>query len=1429
MMSKPLHNQLFSRINKGILAFACLLFAMGSTYAQQLRTTLFNETIGTVATTTAIDVHQATGGFDYDATVNVKPVVLNYTGSGDIRNVLNSTGYTGASAGANVFLTSLPGKEFRISGINTSNNQLSEIKLSYGVLKSNTFSNGSELLAQYSTDNGSTWTTLTFAPLLTGTGTTVWYYRVSTNFIPNASNVIIRFQQTSATVQFRIDDIKVDYRRLCAAPVITVVNNRPTTFCQNDSVVLDATYMDANSYQWYKNGVAIGGATAATYTAKQTGDYTVTVLASIDNPNDCMSTSAAKSIIVNPNPSVSVTTPAAFCQNRSADIVASGTGGTGTITYTWAPNPQNADNTNAAIYHVPTSTIGSTQYTVTATDANACKATATATATVYAVPAAPTVTASGNTTFCDGGSVTFTSSAANGNAWYLNGALINPAQNGTTYTADANGSYTVTQTLNGCESNPSSAQVVNEIVVSTPIASISQGSNSVCQNVNVVLSSTANSGNQWFADGVAINGATAATYTVPTAVAGTVSYTVKQTSTVNGVTCTSPASNGIAIEVKQIPAAPVASIQTGTNPACQGDVVVLTADVNANNQWFDGAVAINGATAQTYTASTAVAGTKNYSLTQTVNGCTSPASNTISQVVNAIPAQPSVSVIGSLTICDGGSVTLSSSTGTTYQWYKNGVAINGATNPTFTVNTPANDNGDYTVVVTNANGCFSAASAAKTVVENALPTVSLTSNPAAVAGVSEICLGAQATFTATAAGASPFVYMFNDGTNTLSGPSNTLTTATANTYTVTVSDANNCTSVVSNSIALVVNSLPSVSITGNGSPSQFEYCQGSTVTLTAAGNGGHAPYTYAWANGPATAAYAGLTTGTTYSVVATDAKGCISSAASQALTENANPTLAVTGNGTPTEFEYCQGGTGVVLTAAAAGGNAPYTYLWNDNSTAAAHSSLLAGTYSVVATDAKGCSSPSVSKTIVENANPTVAISGNGAPTQFEYCQGSTVTLTATASGAHAPFTYQWANGGPATAAYAGLVQGTPTPVVYSVVTTDAKGCSSVAATQSLTENANPTASIAGTGSPSQFEYCEGGTGITLTATPAGGNSPYSLSWNDNSTTNPRTNVKAALTDVQQNRGTDYTITVTDSKGCIGTATANVVENARPISLPSTAAASTNPANAAACTPNNKQFHIFAGYQNQFIGLNSSPTGGHSPYSFAWSDTSALTTITNATSQSPTFNLNTPLAASTYTHDYAVNILVTDAKGCVSTPNKTIVKILDVRCPANGIEMCNTTLNVTQCVPSASVSAFLQSGTYCLGSCTGTDADNDPILGGGTTLPVPPIPPVPTPTIPTLPIGGRSATTATVLNSLNAYPNPFNEEIKVAVGLTDASEVNVIITDMLGRVVTQLQPGTLEAGEHSLAIDSSNLAEGMYLCTVKTSSDVKVISLVKKN
>ncbi|MFN6076417.1 MAG: hypothetical protein ACK46Y_12700, partial [Fluviicola sp.] len=215
------------------------------------------------------------------------------------------------------------------------------------------------------------------------------------------------------------------------------------------------------------------------------------------------------------------------------------------------------------------------------------------------------------------------------------------------------------------------------------------------------------------------------------------------------------------------PTAPLAPTVTAGGPTtfCAGGSVTLTSSTGTTYLWSNGATtqSINVTTAGTYTVTITNA-----------SGCTSPASTGTVVVVNSLPATPTITAGGPTTFCAGGSVTLTASTGTSYLW------STGATTASINVTTP----GTYTVQITNASGCQSAASVGTTVTVNALP-----STPTITAGgPTTFCAGGSVTLTAST-GTS---YLWSTGATTAS-----INVTTAGSYTVQVTNASGCTSATS--------------------------------------------------------------------------------------------------------------------------------------------------------------------------------------------------------------------------------------------------------------------------------------------------------------------------------------------------------------------------------------------------------------------------------------------------------------------------------------------------------------------------------------------------------------------------------------------------------------------------------------------------------
>lgn len=316
------------------------------------------------------------------------------------------------------------------------------------------------------------------------------------------------------------------------------------------------------------------------------------------------------------------------------------------------------------------------------------------------------------------------------------------------------------------------------------------------------------------------------------------------------------------------------------------------------------------------------------------------------------------------TACVGGKVTFSVTAAgkapLSYQWKKDGTAISGATNATYTIGSvAAGDAGSYTVVVTNAAGSITSAAAVLTV--NVPPTI--TAQPAAQSA----CLGKSVLFSVTATGTPPFSYQWKKDGTTIAGATTAIytipavTNADEGTYTVVVT--NGCGSVTSTPAALSLGAAPTIT----SEPTAQTVCAGQPVEFTVAATG-TPPLTYQWLKdggeiGGATAATytisaAASTDAGAYSATVANSCGTVTSRAA-ALTVGTAPTITAQ----PASQAAVAGSSATFSVTAT--GTPPFSYQWQrDNAdiagatepsyTIPAVASADAGSYTVVVTNPCG-------------------------------------------------------------------------------------------------------------------------------------------------------------------------------------------------------------------------------------------------------------------------------------------------------------------------------------------------------------------------------------------------------------------------------------------------------------------------------------------
>ncbi len=342
---------------------------------------------------------------------------------------------------------------------------------------------------------------------------------------------------------------------------------------------------------------------------------------------------------------------------------------------------------------------------------------------------------------------------------------------------------------------------------------------------------------QWFRNGTAIEGATSPALTIdPITQADFGAYTV-QVANAKGTRTSDPAN-------LTVQGAPEITVQPFSVDAILGSsatfVVEATGDDPLTYQWFKDGVAIPGATADQIVIDPVVAGSVGVYHVVVTNAKGSATSanallTIVTQVAPQITRQP-----GSQTVALGTAASFSvTATGTpspTFQWYKNGVAVVGATSSTLTIPTVALvDEGTYYVVVTNALGAVASNNATLTV---AVPPA-ITTQPQS----RSVNPGARVEFTVAATGSAPLGYQWFKDDVAISGATDaTLVIAAA-----TVSDAgvyrvnvtNVAGSVSSENATLTVATPPVIT----QQPIIVVNASGTSVRVTASGS---APLVYQW-------------------------------------------------------------------------------------------------------------------------------------------------------------------------------------------------------------------------------------------------------------------------------------------------------------------------------------------------------------------------------------------------------------------------------------------------------------------------------------------------------------------------------------------------------------------------------------------------------
>ncbi|MCB0397220.1 MAG: PKD domain-containing protein, partial [Flavobacteriales bacterium] len=636
-----------------------------------------------------------------------------------------------------------------------------------------------------------------------------------------------------------------------------------------------------------------------------------------------------------------------------------------------------------------------------------------------------------------------------------------------------------------------------------------------------------------------------------------------------------------------------------------------------------------------------------YTVTVTdANGCTKTFSTNISNL-----SAPTVTENLSDPTCHGnndGSVNISTSGGTTpysYLWNT------GATTEDLMGVTA----GTYNITVTDSTGCLTI----KSYTLNEPDAVDIT-----FAVTSPTCHGdSDGEIDVTVNGGTPgYVYLWDNGATTedLSNLSNGV-------HMLTVTDLNGCIDTAS------INVTEPAQLMVNASTTNVNCNSGQDGAIDLTVSGGTVPYTFMWSNGATTEDVGGLMAGT-YNVTVTDAHGCADSLA-YPVTEPSILALVTT----PVDVS-CAGGSDGSLSVSAAGGVAPYTYLWENGDTTTNRTGLKAGSYSVSVTDANNCAGV-FPFAITEPA----AILATGSITNST-CGNADGAVDLTVSGGVPPYTYLWSNGA-TTEDITGVSSSS-----YAVTVTDANSCTNVTS-HSVSDAGGPSVASA-----NAYPSCNGDSDGAIDATPSGGATPYTFLWSTGATTEDLTGLTSG----------SYSLTVTDNNGCKGVLNVNLMD------------------------PPALYLSISATTGQSSVDLYADVFGGTPGYNYVWAPGGATTQSINVTVPDKYF------------------VTVTDANGCTEMDS---LEVISVFAPQNA----------------------------------------DPV------------------------------------STLNIYPNPYRGYTNITYELTQRTELDVIVMDMMGRKIASLASGMQDVGRysHTFSAEAYDLLPGTYMVVLRFGNNVTTRRIIQ--
>jgi uncharacterized repeat protein (TIGR01451 family) len=723
---------------------------------------------------------------------------------------------------------------------------------------------------------------------------------------------------------------------------------------------------------------------------------------------------------------------------------------------------------------------------------------------------------------------------------------------------------------------------------------------------------------QWTFGGASVAGATAATLTlanVQTSQAG--NYAAVISNMAGSVT------SAVATLTVLVPPSVVAQPTNQTIVAGANATFRVSASGTAplSYQWMANGATVAGATATSFVLNnvqTNQSGGYCVVITNSAGSITSLLANLTVLVPPSFTLMPTnqTVVLGSNVTFQAGA---SGSAPLSSQWFFGGSALPGTTSTTLALgNVQTNQDGNYTVVVTNSAGAATSSVARLTVLVPPF-IIAQPTNQTVIAG-------GNVSFQVAAAGSAPLGYQWwINGTNAVGGNANSLAltnvqASQAGGYSVVVTNvAGSVTSSVAN---LTIGMPPAIT----QQPASQTVIQGGNAMLSVVASG-DAPLTYQWrfksiaisggTGSSYTVASASAADAGAYDVLVSNAYGTVSSAAAQ-LTILVPPSI----NNQPANSTVIVGASASFQVSAS--GTAPLGYQWWFNGTNAVGGNTnsitltnvqvsQAGGYTVVVTNSAGMATSLVAVLTV-GTPPGIAQQ----PASLTVVKGQDANFNVSSTG-DAPFSYQWRfNGnvinGANNSSYTVAAATETNAGRYDVVVNNPFGSITSSVAQ-LTVLVSPSVAA----QPTNQTVLAGGTAIFQVS--ASGTSPLTYQWWFHGTNSVGANTNIlTLINAQVSQMGAYIVVITNVVGSVTSSVANLT-----IGMPP--AITQQPSNAT----------VVQGQSTTFSLVSS----GEAPLSYQWRYNGA--TITGATT--PKYLLAGVTAAEAGAYD----VVVSNAYGTVTS------------------------------------------------------------------------------------------------------------------------------------------------------------------------------------